>query len=65
MGDSKAEAVCNGIYGHPSKGSFTLDESERERKFVSLIFITAQCEHQIGYIMNTSESDVTSAFTPM
>ena len=30
-----------------AKSSFTLNESERESDFVSLIFVGAQCEHWI------------------
>ena len=32
------------------------------KRFFTLIFVTAQCEHQIGFSMNPTGSDVTFSF---
>ena len=36
-------------------------ESERESGMFSSIFVIAQCEHEIGFSMNSFESDVAFA----
>ena len=41
-----------------TSGSFTLNESERESEFFSFMFVAARCEHEIGFSMNPSGSDV-------
>ena len=47
---------------HVSQGSFTLSEGEGETNSFSLIFVTAQYKHKIGFSMNSSGSAVTLAF---
>ena len=46
------------------KGSFAPRTSEREIKLFSLIFVTAQCEHNIRLSMNPSANGVAFALAP-